>query len=225
MKANCLLVTVTIFIHGIVSQDSSMQTNLSNGDTGVNSGVSSLAASGVTPAGAVDVPGGGRVGRDADQDLELSFQDIPEFISANNTQTVAEGDDTTLSCQVNKLSQFSMIWSRRHKENDIDWKVLRIGETGVVIKKDDPRFHFEEGSTVLRINNVQHEDEGLYKCEIAVQTNSPKIYVELIVTPPGENAGTNPHRTWTNGGSGVHPPQPLILTVIVSILLLHLLKF
>jgi len=222
--ANCILVIVNILIDGIVSQatpvDSSAVANLSSADTGVSSGLSSLAVPAVTPAGLVL----DRSGRDADQDMDLSFQDIPEFVSANNTQTVAEGDDTTLSCQVNKLGQFSMIWSRRHKENDVDWKVLRIGETGVVIKKDDPRFHFEDGSTVLRINDVQHEDEGLYKCEIAVK-DSPKIYVELIVTPPGENPGTNPDRTWTHSGGG-HPTLQLILPMMASLLLfLQILDF
>jgi len=218
---NSVLVTVTIFTHGIVSQGAApaATANLSGGQSGgVNSGLSSVPALGVTPPVA---PGPGplsRVGRDAalgDQDVELSFQDIPEFVSANNTQTVEEGQNTTLSCQVNKLGSWQMIWYRRHKENDIDWKILRIGDTGVVIKKDDQRYHFEDGSTVLRISNVQHEDEGLYKCEIAVK-DPPRIYVEMIVTPPGGIVAGNPARTWTSDASATLPPNvaPMIVALL-----------
>merc|ERR1719334_1403848 len=139
---NSVLVTVTIFTHGIVSQGAAPPAaNLSGGQSGgVNSGLSSPPALGVTPpVASAGLSPLNRVGRDAalgEQDVELSFQDIPEFVSANNTQTVEEGQNTTLSCQVNKLGSWQMIWYRRHKENDIDWKILRIGDTGVVIKKD-----------------------------------------------------------------------------------------
>lgn len=38
------------------------------------------------------------------------FSDVPEFVSTNNTQTVKVGASTVLSCQVNKLGSWQIIW-------------------------------------------------------------------------------------------------------------------
>lgn len=131
-----------------------------------------------------------RAGRSEDESGGSFSDDIPEFVSSNSTQEVSQGDTVALSCQVNKLASFAIIWSRRHTSSD-DWKVLRIGDTPVLINKDDTRFMFEDRSTVLRISDVRREDEGLYKCEIAVQTPSPKIYIELAVKPTNEGGKTS----------------------------------
>ena len=73
------------------------------------------------------------------------------------------------------------------------------------------RSRFEGQSTVLRIDDVRLEDEGLYKCEIAVQ-NSPKIYVEVKVEPEVNGA-----RTWSKAASVTTASQ--ISTLLVSLLL------
>merc|ERR1719320_321752 len=172
------------------------------------------AASVVNTASAVPLAQGltavaeGREGLGTDTGDPL-FSDVPEFVSTNNTQTVKEGDSTVLSCQVNKLGSWQIIWHRRQTPHS-DWKVLRVGATPVLIKADDPRYKFEGQSTVLRIDDVRPEDEGLYKCEIAVK-NSPKIYVEVKVEPEA-----NGDRTWSNAAS-VTASQ--ISTLLVSLLL------
>ena len=70
------------------------------------------------------------------------------------------------------------------------------------IKISLPSCRFEGQSTVLRIDDVRADDEGLYKCEIAVQ-NSPKVYVELKVgeEDPASAGGANGARTWPSSGS------------------------
>ena len=69
------------------------------------------------------------------------------------------------------------------------------------IKISLPSCRFEGQSTVLRIDDVGAEDEGLYKCEIAVQ-NSPKVYVELKVgEDPASAGGANGARTWPSSGA------------------------
>jgi len=110
--------------------------------------------------------------------------DIPDFVSTNNTLTAIEGSTLTLSCQVNKLSSYQIIWYKRRTEME-EWKVLRIGQTPVAIKKNDPRFSFTSNSTILRISNIEMADQGLYKCEVAV-TNTPKIYLDVKVVAKRE---------------------------------------
>ena len=38
------------------------------------------------------------------------FSDVPEFVSTNISQTVSPGESTVISCQVNKLGSFQVIW-------------------------------------------------------------------------------------------------------------------
>jgi len=111
--------------------------------------------------------------------------DIPEFLSTNRSLRATLGGNLTLSCQVNKLSGYQIIWYKRRTPNE-EWKVLRIGQTPVVIKKNDSRFSFESNSTILRISDVELDDQGLYKCEVAV-ANTPKLYLDVQVSKSSES--------------------------------------
>ena len=50
-------------------------------------------------------------GRSEDESGGSFSDDIPEFVSSNSTQEVSQGDTVALSCQVNKLASFAIIWS------------------------------------------------------------------------------------------------------------------
>lgn len=118
--------------------------------------------------------------------------DVPEFVSSNTSLSATEGETLTLSCQVNNLAGYQIIWYRRRKQPpQEDWKILRVGGTPVVIKNDDARFSFESDSTILRIKDIEEQDQGLYKCEVAVE-NSPKVYLDVRVNPRGTASATAP---------------------------------
>ena len=68
---------------------------------------------------------------------EAVASDNPEFISKNSTIEAKLGGSVTLSCQVNKLGDSQIIWSKQVGTN---WSVLRVGDTPVAITKDNPKF-------------------------------------------------------------------------------------
>ena len=75
-----------------------------------------------------------------DEDMDSNFvADIPDFVSTNNSMTVSEGGTVSLGCQVNKLSEYQLIWYKKPVGTE-RFSVLRIGNTPVSIKDDDTRF-------------------------------------------------------------------------------------
>jgi len=167
----------------------------------------------------------------ADEDVALAnatssfVADIPEFVSTNRSLTATLGDSLTLSCQVNKLSGYQIIWYKRRTPTE-EWKVLRIGQTPVVIKKNDTRFSFESNSTILRIVEIELEDQGLYKCEVAV-ANTPKLYLDVQVISLTSSAASSGSSGVTNAAAAAAAATTttaVISTMLMSIsvcLLMH----
>lgn len=65
--------------------------------------------------------------------------DPPEFLFGNRTILVHPEGRANISCQVNKLGDHQIIWSRKPKGSDT-WVGLRIGDTPLSIPNDHPRI-------------------------------------------------------------------------------------
>ena len=103
-------------------------------------------------------------------------------------------------------------------EVDTLYEVLRT--TNLIIKCVVVFSSFESSSTILKIKDVQESDEGLYKCEVAVD-NSPKLYLGVEVLPKGQQpssssaAGNNPGANVGGTASSLSPTSHASLSLFL----------
>lgn len=116
------------------------------------------------------------------EEEEASVQDLPDFLSANETIHVSLGSTLKQVCQVNQMTpNVNLIWSVKKMEANNNM-VLTIGNTRVT---GNARMSFQlltsssEGM-VMTIKDFSHEDAGLYECKVAAP-NGKSVYFDIKV--------------------------------------------
>ena len=92
--------------------------------------------------------------------------DTPEFVTEGGTVKAQLGERLKLICQLNTQTDIPLIWKKG--ENNI----LALSDKQVLTK--DSRFHFrnlEEAGMSMTIDDFSEADVGLYRCQLAVQSN------------------------------------------------------
>lgn len=111
---------------------------------------------------------------------------IPTIINRTPDPMVNIGSNIELSCIIQDLQNYSLIWSKISKDHSREWIPLFSGSQKLI---QEHRFSVHNGASqthTLRITGIKDSDSGFYKCSIPVNSDhqiSKEIHLQVKVPP------------------------------------------
>lgn len=125
---------------------------------------------------------------------EIGIQDIPNFITSNETYHVISGTDLEIVCQVTQSNVDIIIsyesFDSQHSQQKGKYKILSVGHLKIDRKRSFKVIPLSDG-VKIKMPKIREDESGYYMCSLAMpQQESQKVIFTIEVMSKNSSRST-----------------------------------
>ena len=125
---------------------------------------------------------------------EIGIQDIPNFITSNETYHVISGTDLEIVCQVTQSNVDIIIsyesFDSQHSQQKGKYKILSVGHLKIDRKRSFKVIPLSDG-VKIKMPKIREDESGYYMCSLAMpQQESQKVIFTIEVINKNSSRST-----------------------------------
>ena len=157
---------------------------------------------------------------------EIGIQDIPNFITSNETYHVISGTDLEIVCQVTQsnvdiIISYESFDSQHSQHQKGKYKILSVGHLKIDRKRSFKVIPLSDG-VKIKMPKITEDDSGYYKCSLALpQQESQKVIFTIEVI--SQNSSSSTTADYYSNSSGNISTQNYLQFYLVILLIVYVL--